>query len=65
VRDLAAMAHVTPATITRFENERGGLNSATVEKLKSTLTEAGIIFLDEGAITPGGAGVRLRSIEKE
>jgi len=60
VRDLAAMANVTTATITRYENERGGLNSSTLEKLKTALTEAGVIFLDNGAITPGGPGVRLR-----
>ncbi|MEY9097357.1 transcriptional regulator with XRE-family HTH domain [Sinorhizobium fredii] len=60
VRDLAALAGVTSATITRFENERGGINLATLEKLKSALVEAGIIFLDNGAITPGGPGIRLR-----
>lgn len=52
VRDLADMAGVTTATITRFENERGGLNSVTEQKLLAALTSAGIEFLN-------GTGVRL------
>ncbi len=57
VRDLAAMADVTTATITRFENERGGLNTVTLEKLKSALETSGIIFIDENG---EGPGIRLR-----
>lgn len=53
VRELAEMADVTTATITRFENERGGLNSATEKKLEAALTAVGIEFLN-------GTGVRLR-----
>ncbi|WP_170866104.1 helix-turn-helix transcriptional regulator [Rhizobium sp. NFR03] len=58
VRDLASMADVTTATITRFENERGGLNTVTLTKLKSALETAGIIFIDENG---EGPGVRLRN----
>lgn len=57
VRDLATMAGVTTATITRFENERGGLNQVTRAKLKSALESAGIIFIDQNG---HGPGVRLR-----
>jgi len=57
VRDLAELAGVTTATITRFENERGGLNSVTTAKIKSSLTTAGIIFIDSNG---NGPGVRLR-----
>lgn len=57
VRDLAVMAGVTTATITRFENERGGLNSATQTKLKAALEAAGVIFIDQNG---NGPGVRLR-----
>ncbi|AHF83716.1 DNA-binding protein [Rhizobium leguminosarum bv. trifolii WSM1689] len=57
VRDLAELAGVTTATITRFENERGGLNSATSAKIKSSLTSAGIILIDQNG---NGPGVRLR-----
>lgn len=57
VRDLAVMAGVTTATITRFENERGGLNAVTQSKLKAALEGAGIIFIDQNG---NGPGVRLR-----
>lgn len=57
VRDLAKLAGVTTATITRFENERGGLNSVSSAKLKTALEAAGIIFIDQNG---NGPGVRLR-----
>lgn len=57
VRDLAVMAGVSTATITRFENERGGLNAVTQSKLKAALEGAGIIFIDQNG---NGPGVRLR-----
>lgn len=57
VRDLAKAAGVTTATITRFENERGGLNSVTAQKLKDALIASGIIFIDEN---DEGPGVRLK-----
>lgn len=55
VRELAEIAGVTTATITRFENERGGLNSLTQEKLVGALETMGITFLNHGqsAIGPG------------
>ena len=57
VRELAALAGVTTATITRFENERGGLNQVTSGKLKAALIEAGVLFIDQNG---NGPGVRLR-----
>ncbi len=60
VRDLAEMAGVTTATITRFENERGGLNSVTAAKLKVCLEAAGIKFLD-AEDSANGPGVSLRA----
>ncbi|WP_234804051.1 helix-turn-helix domain-containing protein [Ensifer adhaerens] len=57
VRELASLAGVTTATITRFENERGGLNQATSAKLKAALEQAGIIFIAQNG---NGPGVRLR-----
>ncbi|MGU3401611.1 hypothetical protein ACLBWS_18080 [Brucellaceae bacterium D45D] len=44
------MADVTTATITRYENERGGLNQATEAKLRAALEKAGIEFLGETAV---------------
>lgn len=60
VRELAEMADVTTATITRYENERGGLNQTTVGKLRTALEAAGITFLDEGD-TSNGYGVALNA----
>lgn len=60
VRELAEAANVTTATITRFENERGGLNSVTQEKLISALETMGITFLANGQ-SAVGAGVSLRT----
>lgn len=50
VRDLAELADVTTATITRYENERGGINQATEVKLRSALEKAGIEFLGETGV---------------
>ncbi|MQY44531.1 transcriptional regulator [Rhizobiales bacterium RZME27] len=57
VRELAEIAGVATATIMRFEKEHGGLNSATVKKLKGALEEAGLEFIPTNG---GGPGVRLR-----
>lgn len=48
VRDLAEMANVTTATITRYENERGGLNASTRDKLQAALEAAGVEFIEGG-----------------
>ncbi|QFY62393.1 LacI family DNA-binding transcriptional regulator [Rhizobium grahamii] len=48
VRDLAAMAGVTTATITRYENERGGLNAVTRDKIAAALENAGVLFIKDG-----------------
>jgi transcriptional regulator with XRE-family HTH domain len=48
VRDLADMASVTTATITRYENERGGLNATTRDKIATALELAGVIFVADG-----------------
>lgn len=58
VRELAQIANVTTATITRYENERGGLNMVTQEKLVSSLEALGINFLKNGDPSVG-AGVSL------
>ncbi len=58
VRELAEMADVTTATITRFENERGGLNSATELRLRTALEAAGGEFFN-------GTGVKLHRKDLE
>lgn len=57
VRELAQTADVATATIVRFEKERGGLNTVTMNKLKAALDEAGLMFIDQDH---NGPGVRLR-----
>ncbi len=57
VRELSEMADVATATIVRFEKERGGLNTATLGRIKTALETAGLIFLEQ---TEQGPGVRLR-----
>ena len=47
VRDLADMAGVTTATITRYENERGGLNATTRDKIATALELAGVLFIKD------------------
>ena len=60
VRDLAEMAEVTAATITRFETEKGGLQHKSAEAIRKALEAQGIQFLDNGQVATG-PGVALRS----
>lgn len=50
VRDLAAMADMTTATITRYENERGGLLASTRDKLQAALESEGVEFIGEDCV---------------
>jgi hypothetical protein len=61
VRELAAVAKVSPATIVRFEAS-GELRERTVDALRSALEAAGIEFIAENG---GGPGVRLRKVRDE
>ena len=56
VRDLAAVAEVSPTTITRLE--RGEvLYVRTIEAIRTALETAGVEFIEQNG---GGPGVRLR-----
>lgn len=56
VRELAALAAVSPDTIARLE--RGDeLKPRTVDAIRVALENAGVIFVEENG---EGAGVRLR-----
>ena len=58
VRDLAAAAKVSPATVTRIEGEGDAqANAATLAAIRTALEAAGVEFIPENG---GGAGVRLR-----
>ena len=58
VRELAALAKVAPATVSRLE---GGeeLKERTVDAIRAALEAKGITFLDNGEVSPG-PGVALR-----
>lgn len=56
IRDLAQMAKVAPATVSRLEAGEG-LKPRTVEAIKDALEAAGVEFIPENG---GGAGVRLK-----
>ncbi|MFH0255460.1 transcriptional regulator [Roseovarius aquimarinus] len=58
VRELAASADVAPATISRFESGKGGMQMRSVSALRAALEAHGVQFLDEGDIARG-AGVSL------
>ncbi|WP_249694372.1 helix-turn-helix transcriptional regulator [Stappia sp. WLB 29] len=56
VRELAEMAMVAPATISRLERGEE-LKPRTVEAIRAALEAAGVIFIDENG---EGPGARLR-----
>lgn len=60
VRELAEMAETAPATITRFETERGGIQLSTAERIQKALEAEGVQFLSEAdaAKAPGVALVK-------
>lgn len=62
VRDVAELAKVTPNTVSRVEQDDTGPRGpqpVTVDAIRRVYEERGIIFLEEGEVTEGGAGVRL------
>ena len=64
VRELAELANVTPATVTRFETGKGGLQHSSAEAIRKALEAQGIQFLDTGE-TALGAGVAMKERESE
>ncbi|MGQ3674020.1 helix-turn-helix domain-containing protein [Xanthobacter sp. TB0139] len=58
VRELAALAQVSPTTVARLEAGEE-LKPRTVEAIQRALEEAGVEFIPENG---GGAGVRLRKV---
>ncbi|MBL3564610.1 helix-turn-helix transcriptional regulator [Rhodovulum sulfidophilum] len=56
VRELAALADLSPNTITRFERGEE-LKPATLLAIRSSLENAGVDFIPENG---GGVGVRLK-----
>lgn len=56
IRELAAMADVSPNTISRLERGEE-LRSGTIDTIRAALEAAGVEFIPENG---GGAGVRLK-----
>lgn len=56
VRELAELAQVAPATISRLE-AGGGLHPRTLDAIRSALEARGVEFIDQNG---HGPGVRLR-----
>ena len=61
VRDLAAAAKVSPATVVRFETS-AKVKERTADAIRAALESAGVEFIAENG---GGAGVRLRKSAPE
>lgn len=57
VRELAAVAGVSPSTVQRFEGGKGGMHVRTLDKVQQALEERGVIFI--AADGSGGPGVRV------
>jgi transcriptional regulator with XRE-family HTH domain len=56
VREVASLAKVSPATITRIESDQSA-NATTLSAIRTALEAAGVEFIAENG---GGAGVRLK-----
>lgn len=56
VREVAALAEVSPNTIARLERGEG-LHARTLTAIRATLEAAGVEFIAENG---GGPGVRLK-----
>lgn len=60
---LAQAAGISVETIKRLERMDGPLLAATgttVQKIRTALEAAGVLFLDAGMTVDGGPGVRLK-----
>ncbi len=60
VRELGESSGVSFVSISRFENEKSGLQHASAEAIRKALEAQGIEFIPENG---GGPGVRLAKNE--
>ncbi len=59
---MADASSVADSTILRFETGKGGMQTGTLAKIRETLEQAGIVFLE--ADDRHGPGVRLKTNPK-
>ena len=59
VRDVAVLANVSPATVTRIESNQPA-NASTLLVIRTALETAGVEFIAENG---GGVGVRIKRPE--
>lgn len=60
-KDLASASGVSLPSLKRLETQPGELaaQARTVDAIERAFNDAGVIFLGEGDVTDGGAGVRM------
>lgn len=59
--DLATASRVAKSTIANFELGKRAPQGRTLHDLREALEAAGVVFLDDGEVAPGGPGVRLKA----
>lgn len=57
--ELAEAAKVSAATLADFEAGKREPYARTLADIRKALEERGVVFLADGEMVPGGAGVRL------
>ena len=60
VNDLARTSGVSPSEIVLFEMDGAAVDPQLLDQLVSSLEAAGVLFLDNRAVSEGGPGVRLK-----
>ncbi len=58
--ELAEKSGVSAPTVKLIEQGKASPKNKTLVALQAALEDAGIVFLADGEMQPGGAGVRLR-----
>ena len=60
-KDLAAASGVSLPSLKRLETQPGTLSAhaRTIDAIEKAFNDAGVVFLDDGALVGGGSGVRL------
>lgn len=57
---LAGSSNLGESTVRDFEKGRRVPSPNNLAAIKAALEAAGVVFLDDGALVEGGAGVRLK-----